>query len=56
VNQDAIITYITDTFDGLEVVVASGSTFFFYDPERSLFTPSSPSRRRQAMGCSGTWG
>ena len=35
-DQDAIARYITDTFDGLDVVVASGDTFYFYDPDRTL--------------------
>lgn len=50
-NEDAITRYITDTFDGVDVVVASpesgapevawGDTFFFCDPDRTL-----PSQRK----------
>jgi hypothetical protein len=40
-DKDSITAYITDTFDGLDVVVASGDTFFFYDPDRSF----DPARR-----------
>jgi hypothetical protein len=45
-NETAITRYITDTFDGVDVVVASrengapemawGDTFFSYDPSRDL--------------------
>ena len=37
-DQDSIIQYITGTFDGIDVVVASGDAFFFYNPggERSF--------------------
>ncbi|MGH2584005.1 MAG: DUF6194 family protein [Dehalococcoidia bacterium] len=35
-DEAAVTQYITDTFDGLDVAVASGDTFFFYDPGRSL--------------------
>ena len=40
-DQQDIIRYITDTFAGVDVVtatagIASGDTFFIYDPERNL--------------------
>jgi hypothetical protein len=35
-DEAAITKYITDAFDGLDVVVASGVTFFFYDPGSTL--------------------
>jgi hypothetical protein len=45
-NEDAIAQYIADTFDGVDVVVASresgapevawGDTFFFYNPDPTL--------------------
>jgi hypothetical protein len=35
-DSDAITQYITDTFDGLNVVTADGNTFFIYDPEGKL--------------------
>jgi hypothetical protein len=46
VDQDAIISYVTDTFTGVEVVrptdgLGAGDTFFFYDPQRNL----DPTRR-----------
>lgn len=35
-NEDAITQYITGTFEGVEVVAASGNSFFFYDPGSTL--------------------
>ena len=35
-NEESITQYITDTFDGVDVLVASGTSFFFYDPERKF--------------------
>jgi hypothetical protein len=35
-DEASITQYITDTFDGVDVVVGSGNTFFFYDPARKL--------------------
>jgi hypothetical protein len=35
-DADAITHYITNTFDGLNVVTADGNTFFRYDPEGKL--------------------
>jgi hypothetical protein len=35
-DEAAITRYITDTFDGVDVVVASGDSFFFYDPDRKF--------------------
>ncbi|HET8628876.1 MAG TPA: DUF6194 family protein [Thermomicrobiales bacterium] len=40
-DQRAIIDYIADTFDGVDVVtptegIAAGDTFFIYDPDRDL--------------------
>jgi hypothetical protein len=32
VDEASIARYITDTFDGVDVVVDSGNSFFFYDP------------------------
>jgi hypothetical protein len=35
--EEATIThYITDTFAGVEVVVAMGATFFSFDPEQKF--------------------
>lgn len=31
-NEDAVTDNITSTFDGIDTVVSSGSTFFFYNP------------------------
>jgi len=35
-DETAITKYITDTFAGVDVVVASGGTFFFHDPGKGL--------------------
>lgn len=35
-DQGSITQYITDTFGDVDVVVASGDTFFFYDPGRNI--------------------
>ena len=35
-DAGAVVDYITRTFDGLDVVTASGDFYFFYDPEQSL--------------------
>ncbi len=35
-NETSITQYITDTFHGADLVVASGDTFFFYYPDRTL--------------------
>src|SRR5262245_42769429 len=35
-DEASIAQYITDTFDGVDVVVASGDAFFFCDPGRTL--------------------
>lgn len=35
-EEAAVAQYTTDTFDGLDVVVASDGTFFFYNPDPSL--------------------
>ncbi len=32
----AVIEYITETFDGLDVVTANADSFFFYDPGQTL--------------------
>ncbi len=40
-DEDAIIRYITDTFDGVDIVVASDDSYFVYDPGRRL----DPARR-----------
>jgi hypothetical protein len=37
-DETAITKYITETFAGVEVVVASGDTFFFHDPGKDLPT------------------
>jgi hypothetical protein len=39
-DESSIIQHITETFDGIDVVHASGNTFFFYDPGRE--SPPSP--------------
>jgi len=41
VDQDAIIEYIVETFDGVDVEaptdgVGAGDTFFIYDPDRNF--------------------
>jgi hypothetical protein len=46
VDQDEIIQYVTDTFEGLDVLRPSdgpgaGDTFFYYDPEHNI----DPSKR-----------
>ncbi len=33
-DEASITRYITGTFAGVDVVVASGASFFFYDPAR----------------------
>ncbi len=35
-NETSITQYITDTFHGVDLVVASGDTFFFYNPVSEL--------------------
>jgi hypothetical protein len=35
-DHASITRYIADTFAGVEVVVASGNTFFFNDPQRKF--------------------
>ena len=35
-DEDSITQYIIDTFDGVDFVVASGDTFFFYDPDHKF--------------------
>jgi hypothetical protein len=40
-DEASITQYITDTFEGVDVVVASGDSFFFYDPGHK----SPPDRR-----------
>jgi hypothetical protein len=35
-DHDAISQYIADTLDGVDVVVADGNSFYFYDPGREL--------------------
>jgi hypothetical protein len=35
-DEAAITRYITDTFAGVEVVVALGASFYFYDAERKF--------------------
>jgi hypothetical protein len=35
-DQASITQYIADTFDGVDIVVGSGDTFFIYDPERNF--------------------
>ncbi len=36
VNEAQISRYITETFEGVDVVVASGDSFFFYNPDSNL--------------------
>lgn len=36
VNEAEISRYITDTFEGVDVVVASDASFFFYNPDNTL--------------------
>jgi hypothetical protein len=40
-EQEAITQYISELFAGVDVVLANGDAFFFYDPERSF----DPTRR-----------
>jgi hypothetical protein len=40
-DQDAITRYLSESFNGLDVIVAEAGTFFIYDPERNL-----PANRR----------
>jgi hypothetical protein len=35
-NESEISQYITDTFEGVDIVVASGDSFFFYNPDRNV--------------------
>ena len=35
-DEAAVVKYITDTFERVETVTASGATFFFYDSERKF--------------------
>ena len=35
-NEAEISRYITDTFEGIDVVVASDASFFFYNPDSTL--------------------
>ncbi len=35
-NESEISQYITETFEGVDVVVASGDSFFFYNPDRNI--------------------
>jgi hypothetical protein len=35
-NEAEISRYITDTFKGVDVVVSSGTSFFFYNPDSNL--------------------
>jgi hypothetical protein len=35
-NESEISQYITETFEGVDVMVASGDSFFFYNPDRSV--------------------
>jgi hypothetical protein len=35
-NETEISRYITETFESVDVVVASGDSFFFYNPDRNV--------------------
>ncbi|GCE29729.1 hypothetical protein KDA_52130 [Dictyobacter alpinus] len=35
-NESAISQYLTGTFEGVDVVIASGDSFFFYNPDRNI--------------------
>lgn len=35
-DEGSITRYITETFDGVDVVVSSGDTFFFSNPNREV--------------------
>ena len=41
-EQETFAQYIVDTFEGLDIVVADGTSFYFYDPARDV-----PPDRRQ---------
>jgi hypothetical protein len=36
VNEAEISRYITETFEGVDVVTDSGNSFFFYNPDRNV--------------------
>src|SRR5690348_7024320 len=40
-NEESIVRYITDTFAGVDVLVASGDSYFYYYPDRN----AEPDRR-----------
>lgn len=35
-DEESVIQYVTNTFDGVDIVEASGDRFFFYDPGGDL--------------------
>jgi hypothetical protein len=35
-NESEVSQYITETFEGVDVVAASGDSFFFYNPDRNI--------------------
>ena len=35
-NEEEVSQYITETFDGVDVVTDSGSSFFFYNPDTNV--------------------
>jgi hypothetical protein len=35
-NEDQVSRYITETFEGVDVVTDSGSSFFFYNPDSNV--------------------
>ena len=35
-NEDEMSRYITDTFEGVDVVTDSGNSFFFYNPDSNV--------------------
>ena len=35
-NEDEISQYITERFEGVDVVVDSGNSFFFYNPDKDI--------------------
>jgi hypothetical protein len=35
-NEDSIIHFIVDTYDGVDTITSEGTTFFFYGPDRKF--------------------
>jgi len=35
-DESSVVKYLTEAFEGVDVVAADGNYFFFYDPDRSI--------------------